>query len=689
MKKYKPEQLRNVSLASHSSAGKTSLAEAMLYNTKAITRLGRVEEKNTVSDYDPEEQERGMSVNTSIIPCEWQGHKINVLDTPGYADFVGEVKGALRVSDGMVALICAASGVEVGTELIWQYADESNLARIAFINKMDRENANFQRALDHLRQKFDATFIPLQLPIGSQASFRGIVDLVTMKAYIGDSNEEAEIPADLREQAESLHQELIEAAAEADDELIMKYLDGEELTKDEVRRGLRVGVVSGSIVPVLCGSGTANIGAAQLLEAIIAYLPSPMDREVVATNPATGEEETLQPSEEAPLSALVFKTLADPFVGKMTYFRVFSGALASDSRVYNSVKGEEERIGQLYFLRGKEQIPMDVVPAGDIGIVTKLAGTATGDTLCDRGHPLVLPGITYPTPIFEASISPKTKADLDRLSSALARLVDEDPTLGIRREQDTGETIISAMGESHVDIAVRRLERKFGVQVLTDVPKVPYKETVTKTAQAQGRHKKQTGGRGQFGDVWLRIEPLPRGQGYEFANEIFGGAVPKNFIPSVEKGLQNALQHGVLAGFPVVDVKIALYDGSYHPVDSSDIAFQIAANLGFRNVMTAAGPVLLEPIMNVKITAPEQFMGDILGDLNTRRARVQGMDQVRGNSIITAQAPLAEMQRYATSLRAMTQGRGIFTMEFSHYEEVPSHLAEEIIEKAKAEREHA
>ncbi len=687
MKKYQTEQLRTVSLISHSGAGKTSLAEAMLYNTGAITRLGRVEEGNTVSDYDPEEQERRMSVNTSVILCEWEGHKINVLDAPGYMDFVGEVKGALRVSDAAIVVVCAASGVEVGTEMVWQYADQRGLPRLAFINKMDRENSNFQRTLDHMKQKFERRLIPLVLPIGSQAAFKGVVDLISMKAFVGDKGETSEIPADLREQAEALRQELVETAAEADDELIMKYLDGEELSTEEIQRGIRAGVKAGAFVPVLCGSATANKGITHLLQAIVAYLPSPAEKEVVAQSLATGQEEVMKPSDNSPLSALVFKTLADPFVGKMTYFRVWSGELGSDSRAFNSVKGEEERIGQLYFLRGKEQIPTNNVGAGDIGIATKLQQTATGDTLCSKDHALVLPGITYPSPIFEAAVSPKTKADLDKLSNALARLVDEDPTLRLRRDQDTGEMILAGMGESHVDIAVRRLQRKFGVQVATDVPKVPYKETVTRVAEAQGRHKKQTGGRGQFGDVWLRMEPLPGGSGFEFADEVFGGAVPRNFIPSVEKGLRNAIQHGVLAGFPVIDVRIALYDGSYHAVDSSDISFQLAAALGFKKVMEAAGPVLMEPIMNAKIIVPEQFMGDILGDLNTRRARVQGMDQERGNSVITAQVPLAEMQRYASSLRAMTQGRGVFTMEFSHYDQVPGHLATGIIEAAKAAKE--
>ena len=536
MKKYQTEQLRNVSLISHSGAGKTSLTEALLYGTGATTRLGSVEERSTVSDYDPEEQERQMSVNTSVVPCEVGGYKVNVLDTPGYMDFVGEVKGALRVSDGAVVVICAYSGVEVGTEMVWQYADQNNLPRIVFINKMDRENASFQRALEQMRGKFEKRVIPLQLPVGAQANFRGVIDLVSMKAYLDDKRDPAPIPADLQKQAETMRQELIEAAAEADDELIVKYLDGEELTPEQVAKGIRAGVKSGAFIPVMCGSATLGRGVAPLLQAIIAYLPSPAEKDVVAKSLSTSHEEILKPISHSPLAALVFKTLADPFVGKMTYFRVFSGDFASDSRAYNASKGEEERIGQAYFLRGKEQIATDSVPVGDIGIVTKLQYTATGDTLCQKDHAVILPGITYPLPIFEAAVFPKTKADLDKLGNALARLVDEDPTLRLRREQDTGEMIISGMGDSHVDIAVKRLQRKFGVQVVTEVPRVPYKETVTKTAQAQGRHKKQTGGRGQFGDTWLRIEPLAPNSGFEFADEVFGGARAQELYPLGGKG---------------------------------------------------------------------------------------------------------------------------------------------------------
>jgi elongation factor G len=688
MKEYSTEQLRNIALLSHGSAGKTSLAEALLFNTGAITRLGKVDEGTTVSDYDEEEIRRRISLNTSIIPCEWNGYKINVLDTPGYLDFVGEVKGAVRVVEGALILLDAAAGVEVGTDLVWGYANEQNLPRLVFINKMDRENANFKRCLEALKQKFEASFIPIQLPIGSQADFEGVVDLIAMKAYLGSQAKEGEIPVHLRDEANDYRLQLLEAAAESEDELIVKYLEGAELTEEEIRRGLKARVMAGNVVPVLCGSATANIGIQPLLQAIIAYLPSPAEAgEIVGTNPATGEKETLQPNEMNPLAALAFKTLADPYVGKLTYFRVYSGLMESDSRVFNSRSGQEERIGQLYILRGKTQIPTDRIRAGDIGAVAKLANTSTGDTLCDKGHPIVLPPPTFPKPVFSAAVHPKTKADLDKMSTTLARLVEEDPTLRVEREPSTGETILSGMGESHIDIAAKRLYQKFGVNITTSIPKVPYRETITKTASAQGRHKKQTGGRGQFGDVFIRFEPLPRGSGFEFVDEIHGGVVPNQYIPAVEKGLREIMEKGVLAGYPTTDFRAVLYDGSYHPVDSSEISFKLAAHLAFKKGIPEAGPVLLEPIMNVTITIPEEFTGDVLGDLNSKRARVQGMEQRRGMTIITAQAPLAEMQRYATDLRSMTQGRGIHTMEFSHYEEVPSHIAQRIIEEAQREAE--
>ena len=685
MKSHKVEQIRNVSLIGHSGTGKTSLTEAMLYNAGATNRLGRVEEGNTVADYDPEEIRRQTSVNTSVTPWDWEGCKVNLLDTPGYADFVGEVKGALRVSDGVVVVLCAASGVEVGTELVWQYADERKLPRLAFVNKMDRENADFERTLEQLRARFDVDFVPLQLPIGSQAAFQGVVDLLTMKAYQGDGKQGSDIPAELQEQAQMLRQRVVEVAAEADDELIIKYLDGKELTANEIDRGLSMAVRSGKVVPVLCGSATQNIGVSLLQDAIVGYLPSPAATVEKAKQIVDNSEKDLEAVSSGPLAALVFKTMADPYIGKLTYFRVYSGTLQSDSRILNANKGEEERVGQLFFLLGKEQKPIKEVTAGDIGAVAKLRVTTTGNTLCDKDHPIALTGIVFPHPVAFAALTPKTTADLDKLSTALARLVEEDPTFVVRRDKDTNETVISGMGDSHIDIAVRRLQSKFGVEVAISVPKVAYKETITRTVEVQGRHKKQTGGRGQFGDVWVRFEPLPRGAGFEFVDKVYGGRVPRSFIPAVEKGLKEAIMKGVLAGYPTTDIRAALYDGSSHSVDSSEIAFKLAAHIAFRTGVEQAGPVLLEPIMQVTITVPEQFMGDVLGDLNTKRARVLGMDQQKGNSIIAAEAPLAEMQRYAGDLRSMTQGRGYFAMEFERYDRVPAHTAEEIIERRKGQ----
>jgi elongation factor G len=688
VKEYKVEQLRNVVLMSHGGAGKTSLAEAMLYDSGGVSRLGKVDEGSTASDYDPEEIRRKISVNTSVIPCEWREHKINVLDTPGYADFVGEIKGAVRAADCGLVLIDAVSGVEVGTELVWEYADETNLPRVLFVNKMDRENASFSQALAQAQKSLTGRMVPVQLPIGAQDSFQGVVDLVSMKAYRGEDGKEGEIPEGMQEDVESYHLQLVEAAAEADDELLEKYFEEETLTEEEIARGLRAGLRAGAIVPVLCGSATLNVGVRALLDAIVKYSPSPADAEGVrATGVTTGEEEVLEPVAHAPLAALVFKTLADPYVGKLTYFRVFSGAMESDSRVFNASRAEEERLGQLFFLKGKEQQPVDRVPAGEIGAVAKLQETATGDTLCDKDHPVTLPPITFPHPIYSAAISPKTKADLDKLGTALARLTEEDPTLRVDREASTKETVLSGMGESHIDIAARRLQSKFGVEITTSVPKVPYRETIMKEATAQYRHKKQTGGAGQFAEVWLRVEPLERGTGFEYDSEVREGHISRSFIPSIEKGIKQVLGQGVVAGYPVVDVKGVVYDGKEHPVDSKDIAFQIAGREAFKEAVRNAAPVLLEPIMTFSIAVPDANMGDVLGDLNTKRARVMGTEQKAEKTIIAAQAPLAEMQSYATDLRSITQGRGGFSMEFSHYEEVPKQIADEIMARAQLDEE--
>ena len=687
MKEYKVEALRNVVLLGHGGSGKTSLSEAMLHDTGTTTRLGRVEEKNTVSDYDEEEQSRGFSVNCSVLPCEWRNHKLNILDAPGYMDFVGEVKNAIRAADGAVMLISAASGVEVGAELQWAFLEEARLVRLVLVNKMDRDNANFPRTLEQLRNKFEKTFVPIQLPIGAQQSLSGVVDLVTMKAYLGAESKEAPIPAAMQGEANEARQQMMEYAAEVDDDLMIKYLEGEELTVEELRSALAQGSQRGQFVLVLAGSGTNNIGVRSLLDAIVDFLPAPALVERVAKAPGSDEERMITPDPAGPLVVQVFKTLADPFVGKLTYFHVFSGTISSDSRVYNINKSAEERLGQLFMVRGKEQIAVPTVKAGDIGAVSKLSVTSTGDTLGDRGAPYLMPPILYPEPLFSAAVFPKTKADLDKLGASLARLVDEDSTLRVERNAETNETILSGMGESHIQIAARRLAQKFGVEIITEVPKIPYRETITRSASAQGRHKKQTGGRGQFGDCSVRFDPLERGAGFEFTSEVFGGAVPRQYIPAVEKGIREIMPAGVLAGYPTVDFRAVIYDGSYHAVDSSELAFKLAAHLAFREGIPDAGPVLLEPVMQIEVTVPESFMGDILGDINTRRARVLGMEQKRGNGVITALVPLAEIQRYATDLRSMTQARGFYTIRFSHYDIVPSHLVEKIAEAARKRAE--
>ncbi|MDY6917449.1 MAG: elongation factor G, partial [Chloroflexota bacterium] len=637
------EQMRNVVLLSHSGAGKTSLSETMLFNTGAITRLGKVEQGNTTSDYDPDETKRSISIYLSMIPCEWRGFKVNVIDTPGYADFVAEVKSGVRVADGAVIVVCAASGVEVGTELGWSYAEEQETPRLIFVNKMDRENADFFRVVDEIKSRLGGKCVPIEIPVGSQSDFNGVVDLVRMKSYTGPQMQEGDIPGELRERAEESREKLVEAVAETDDNLINKYLEGEELTEEEIVQGLRAGVGAGQVVPILVGSAQQNLGVNRLLDAMCDYLPSPADRgPVTAVNLATKEEEGLQADAAGPLAALVFKTSADPYVGKLTYLRVYSGTIHSDSTVWNGGKERQERIGQLYMLRGKNQEPVPHVIAGDIGAVAKLAETTTGDTLCGRDRPLALPGIEFPAPVISVAVHPKTKADLDKLGSSLARLVEEDPSLQVRRDGNTMETILSGVGDSQLEVAAEKMLRKFGVDVKLETPKVPYRESIAASTKMEYKHKKQTGGHGQYGHVFLELEPKVRGEGYEFAERVVGGVVPRNYIPSVEKGVVEALQEGVLAGYPVVDVKVTLYDGSYHSVDSSDIAFKIAASHATRKGLAEAQPVLLEPVVNMKITVPESYTGDIISDLNGKRAKVLGMNPAGGMNVIEAQAPLAE-----------------------------------------------
>ncbi|MDK2855718.1 MAG: elongation factor [Bacillota bacterium] len=686
MKDYATDKLRNVALISHGSAGKTSLVEALLFTSGGSDRLGRVDEGNTVADYDPDEIKRKITINTAIIPCEWTGCKVNLLDTPGYADFIGDMIGALSVADAAVTLVCAVSGVEVNTHRVWRLAEERGLPRLIFINKLDRENAHFDRVLEQIRSELTSRTVALQLPIGVEANFRGVVDLVNMKAFLFKAGkvEEAPIPDDLAERVQAEREKLIEAAAETDDELTMKYLDGEELTKEEIVHGLRRGTLEGKLFPVLCGSAYQNKGMSFLLDAIVAYLPSPLDRPPIKGRQLpTQAEVEIASDPTGPLVAQAFKTMADPFVGRLTYFRVYRGKVVSDSTIYNSGKEKSERVGQVFVPRGKIQNPVSAVVAGDIGAVAKLQETGTGDTLCDKNHPVVLPVPEFPRPCYSVAITAKSKGDEDKLGTGLARLMEEDPTLALKKDAETRELIVSGMGDVHIDVTVDRLKRKFGVEVLTSTPTVPYRETLRKPVKVEGKHKKQTGGHGQYGHVWLEIEPLPEGSGFVFEEKIFGGAVPKQYIPAVEKGVREAMREGVVAGFPVVDVKVTLVDGSFHPVDSSEMAFKIAASLAFKKGAEQANPVILEPIMNLEVTVPEAYMGDVIGDLNAKRGRILGLEPAGPNQIIRAQVPLAELSKYAIDLRSLTQGRGSFTMAFDHYEEVPARLAEEIVAQAK------
>lgn len=677
-------QIRNVVLLSHQGAGKTSLAEFMLFTSGAIQRLGSVADGTTVSDYDPLEIERHMGINLSLLSFEWQGTKLNVIDTPGYADFIGEVRSGLRVTEGAITVVCAASGVEVGTEQMWADAQKRNLPRLIFVNKMDRDNADFLSTLKGIQSKLSPKCVPVQLPIGSQKDFQGIIDLVTMKAYIGAESQEAEIPSALREQAEASREKLVEAAVEIDDELIDKYLGGEAISPDEIVTAIRKSTIAGRLVPVFAGSALSGAGTRHLLNGICSYLPSPEESgAIVAVNASTGKQEEIKPDPESPLASLVFKTTADPYVGKLSYFRVYSGVISSNSQVWNANKNGMERIGQLFTVLGKNQQTVTQVAAGDMGAVAKLSLTSTGDTLCAREHPVVLPGIEFPRPTFSMAIQPQAKTDLDKMSTVLPRICEEDPSLQIRREADTNEFIISGIGDNHLEITREKIRRKFGVEVKLDLPKIPYKETITASTKAEYKHKKQTGGHGQYGHVLLELEPLPRGGGFEFAEKIVGGAIPQNYIPSVEKGVNEAKQEGVLAGYPVVDVRVSLYDGSFHPVDSSDIAFKIAGAQALKKGLSQGQPVLLEPIMRLTITVPESYTGDITSDLNTRRGRVLGMNPSSGMNVIEAQAPYAELLRYALNLRSLTQGRGTFVMEFDHYEEVPPHLSQKIIAEGK------
>ena len=685
MKEYATSNIRNIALASHSGSGKTMLAESFLFFTGALTRLGEINAGSTVSDFQDEEKRRSISISTSVVPVEYQNYKINLLDTPGYTDFVGEVISAMRVVDGVLIPVEAVAGAEVGTELAWNYADEFELPRFVVINMMDRENANFQKALESVRNMTSMRLLPLQLPWGEKADFSGVIDVLENKAYKGDGKETADIPAEYQDQVEELRMEIIEAAAEGNDELLMKYLDGETLSEAEIFSGLKNAVKTRSFAPVLVSSGTAGIGMAPLLNVLIKLVPAPDEVAPIQVKGAKGEEE-LKASDTGPFAGYVWKTTADPYVGKITYFRVYSGTVSSDSKVWNHQKHEEERFGNISVMRGKQQLDVKNVHAGDIVAVPKLNVTSTGHTLGEVGHPLELPVPNYPTALYKVAVVPATQADSAKLSPTLSRLCEEDMTLSWRQDTATKETILEGMGGQHIDVAIRKAKDIFQTELNIQIPKVPYQETISKSGTAQYRHKKQSGGSGQFAEVHMRLDPLPE-ERFEFSNEVFGGAISKNYMPAIEKGVKTVMEEGVLAGYPVVNVKAAVIDGKEHPVDSKPVAFEICARQVFKMAFKAAGGIILEPIMEAKVTVPEGNMGDILGDFNTRRARVQGMDTKGGRSVVSAMVPLAEMQRYTTDLRSMTGGRGVFEMEFSHYQELPSHLAEEVIAANTKEEE--
>jgi elongation factor G len=683
MKEYTTDSIRNIALVSHSSAGKTMLAEAFLHFTGATTRLGKIQDGTTISDFEDEEIRRGISLSTAIIPVEYKDHKLNFLDTPGYNDFIGEMISALRVSDGALVVVDSVAGAEVGTEIAWNYCDKFNIPRFVLIDKMDRDNADFRKALDSVQELSDVRLLPIQLPWGEKQDFKGVIDLLTMKAYSENGETATDIPPELNDEAEAARSELIEAAAEGEDELLLKYLEGEALDAKEIMRGLASVFTAQTYLPVFIVSGTAEIGLAPLLGAIIDLMPSPSDVPPIIAKGQAGEEE-LTSSDSGPLAVYAWKTTADPFVGKITYLRVYSGVLTSDTRVWNQTKETEERFGNLNILRAKEAISVKTVHAGDIATVPKLTVTSTGDTLCDRAHPLELTVPDYPTALYRVAVSPKTQSDAAKISPTLTRLCEEDMTLSWYQEPSTNQTILQGMGDQHIDVAIRKAEKKFQTGLNTEEPRVPYRETITKLGSSQYRHKKQTGGAGQFAEVFLRVEPL-QDENFEFVNKVFGGAISGNYMPAIEKGVKGVMLNGVIAGFPVEKVRVEVYDGKEHPVDSKPVAFEIAGREAFKLAVKDAAPVMLEPIMNVVITVPEANMGDIMGDLNTRRARVQGMDSDRGRSVVSAHVPLAEMQRYTTDLRSITGGRGVFTMEFAFYETIPTHIAQDVIDSHQKE----
>ena len=694
MKKYEPDFIRNVGIFSHGGEGKTSIVEAMLFLSGENTRLGKVDDGTSLMDYEPEEVERKITISSSLATFEWDKHKINFIDTPGDDNFVADAKSCMRVVDGAVIVVSAVSGVQVQTEKVWQYANEFSIPVCLFINKMDRERADFERTLGDIQKNFsDKSILVIQLPMGKEENFKGIIDLLTMKAFVykGDISGEynvIEIPSEYVDEANKYREKLIETSVEIDDEVMERYLNGDEINKEEIEKCLKEGIWSRKIVPVMCGSAMKNIGVQMLLDNLVKYFPSPAYRKATeGIDPKTGNVIKREFSSDKNFSAFVFKTITDPFAGKLTLFRVYSGEIHPDMTVINATNEEKERIGQIFYLVGKKQKPAGSASAGDIGVVAKLKTVGTGDTLCDEKAPIKYEGVVNTPPLISFSLQPKSKGDEDKLNTSLARLMEEDQTVKYTRDEQTKEFILSGMGQVHIEVIVEKMKRKFGVDVELKEPKVPYKETIKGTTKVQGKYKKQSGGKGQYGDTWLELAPLPRNSGFEFVDKIVGGAIPRQYIPAVEKGIVEAMNQGILAGYPVIDFKVTLYDGSYHDVDSSEMAFKIAGSMGFKKGLEMCQPTLLEPITKIEVIVPDEYMGDIMGDLNSRRGKIIGVESKGNSQVVKATVPMAEILKYAPDLKSMTGGRGTFTIEFSHYEELPAHIAPKVIEQAKKERE--
>lgn len=687
------EKKRNIAVIAHGGAGKTSLAEAMLFNAGATKRLGSVNDGTSVLDYEPEEQKRKISTSAAVHHLDWAGCRFNLIDTPGYSNFLPKTRNSLQVAGGAVVILSAISGVKVQTERIWQYADEFEVSRIAFVNKMDRERASSVRVLDDIEKILGVKGVPMQVPIGEGEAFKGVVDLLSMKAYVYKDDasggfDTVAIPEEVAAEAEKMREAMVESIVEVDDDLMERYLDGGKVTDDELKKGLREGVLTRKFMPVYLGSATSNIGVNLLMDAIDLCLPSPLDKGnikgiIKGKDPKTGEEIERAPDPDGPFAAFVFKTIIDPYAGKLSIFRVYSGTLKADETVYNPTHDEKEKLSHLFLMEGKNTTEVREVSAGDIAAVTKLKSTKSGDTLCDISSQVVFPPLPTVNAALSYAIHPKTKGDEEKISTAMAKLMEEDTSLDFKRDDETKEFIISGVGQVHLEVSIEKLKRKYGCDVELKAPRIPYKETIRSSVKVQGKYKKQSGGRGQYGDTWLELSPLKRGEGFEFEDRVVGGVIPRQYIPAVEKGLKEAMGTGVIAGFPVVDMKIALYDGSHHSVDSSEMAFKIAASMGFKKGMEQASPVLLEPIMSMEIIVPDENVGDVIGDINSRRGKILGAEPKAGSQMVKALVPMAEVVTYASELRGMTGDRGMFTMEFSHYEEVPTYLSQKIVESVK------